>query len=184
MSRNTNVDLRIPKLTAITINLAMVFDFIILLFCAVRLYSQRTTTLGSMLFRDGIAYFCSAFIANLVQTIMAGLQLNPVMNIITISFALIVSVIAATTVFRNVFIAYDNFHGDSEGPNAASGRAADSGPFLRTGARILFNHNTTTNQMSTNDVPLGQYKTEMSRVSVHKMVDVEVDSASLAQSRP
>ncbi|KAF5318849.1 hypothetical protein D9619_010967 [Psilocybe cf. subviscida] len=161
----------------------MIFDFIILLFCAIRLYSYRTSTMGSILFRDGIGYFCSAFIANLVQTIMAGLQLNPVMNIITLSFALVVSVIAATTVFRNVFTAYDNFHGDSDSPNGGSGRLADSGPFLRTGARILFNHNTTTHQVSTNEIPLGQYKTDMSRVSVHKVVDVEVDSSSLTQSK-
>ncbi len=35
------------------------------------------------------------------------------MNIITLPFAIVVSVIAATTVFRNVFIAYDNFAGDN-----------------------------------------------------------------------
>jgi len=47
-------------------------------------------------------YFVAAFGANLVQAVMAILQLNPVMNIIALPFALVVSVIAATTVFRNV----------------------------------------------------------------------------------
>jgi hypothetical protein len=159
----------------------MVFDFIILLFCAVRLYSYRTSTLGSILFRDGIGYFCSAFIANLIRTIMAGLQLNPIMNIMTIPFALVVSVIAATTVFRNVFVAYDNFHGDADSPNGDSGRTANSGSFMRTGAQILFNHNTATHQVSTNEIPLGQYKTDMSPASVHKLVDVEVGAVSLNQ---
>lgn len=164
----------------LTFNLAMIFDFIILLLCAVRLYSHRSTTLGSILFRDGIAYFCSAFIVNLIQTIMAGLQLNPVMSIITLPFALVVSVIAATTVFRNVFMAYDNFHGDPDTPNANSGRALDSGPFLLTGTRILFNHNTTTNQLSANEIPLGQDKSDMGPVSVCK---AEVDAASQTQSK-
>jgi hypothetical protein len=40
---------------------------------------------------------------------MASLRLNPVMNIIALPFALVVSVIAATTVFRNVFVTHDGF---------------------------------------------------------------------------
>jgi len=109
--------------------------------------------------------------------------MNPVMNIITLPFALVVSVIAATTVFRNVFTAYDNFTPDSNSPSGASGASGASGPnrsdgpTLRTGARILFNHNTTSQQMSTNEIPLGDYKSthDMEAISVHKVVDVEVD---------
>jgi len=110
---------------------------------------------------------------------MAGLQLNPVMNVITLPFALVVSVIAATTVFRNVFTAYDGFSGDIKGPTGASGPSNSSeGPSLRTGARILFNHNTTTQQANTNEFPLGDYKSthDMGPISVHKVVDVEVDA--------
>lgn len=108
---------------------------------------------------------------------MAGLHMNPVMNIITLPFALVVSVIAATTVFRNVFTAYDNFTADSNSPSGASGPNRSDGPTLRTGARILFNHNSTSQQMSTNEIPLGDYKSthNMEAISVHKVVDVEVD---------
>ena len=181
------------------ISQAMAFDLIILLLCTYRLASHRTSTLGHLLLRDGIvrsrltlcidiifltliyssrqAYFCVVFAANLVQTVMAGLHMNPVMNIITLPFALVVSVIAATTVFRNVFTAHDNFTADSNSPSGASGPNRSDGPTLRTGARILFNHNSTTQQMSTNEIPLGDYKSthDMEPISVHKVVDVEVD---------
>ena len=102
---------------------------------------------------------------------MAGLHMNPVMNIITLSFALVVSVIAATTVFRNVFIAYDNFTSD---PNDSSGSSA---PTLRTGTHILFNHNVSGQQTSKNEIPLGDYKAtqDIEANPVHKVVDVEVD---------
>ena len=46
---------------------------------------------------------------------MASLGLNPVMIIIMLPFALVVSVIASTTVFRNVFITYDGFEDSSAG---------------------------------------------------------------------
>lgn len=110
---------------------------------------------------------------------MAGLQLNPVMNIITLPFAIVVSVIAATTVFRNVFTAYDNFAGDNVVAANTSGLNGSDAPHLRTGARILFNHNTSTqmHQLSTNEIPLGEYKTQSSHageLSVHKVVEVEV----------
>lgn len=156
----------------------MAFDLVILLFCTYRLASHRSSTLGHLLLRDGIVYFCVAFAANLVQTIMAGIHMNPVMNIITLPFALVVSVIAATTVFRNVFTAYDNFTGDSNNPSGASGPNRSEGPTLRTGARILFNHNASHQQMSTNEIPLGDYKsTHDMDIAVHKVVDVEVDGA-------
>jgi len=101
---------------------------------------------------------------------MAGLHMNPVMNIITLPFALVVSVIAATTVFRNVFITYDNFTSDS---NDSSGSSA---PTLRTGTHILFNHNISGQQTSKNEIPLTENKSthDMEAIPVHKVVDVEV----------
>ena len=58
-------------------------------------------------------YFCAAFAANLTQVVMGALDLNPVMTVLTMHFTLPVSVIASTTVFRNVFIAYDGFEDNS-----------------------------------------------------------------------
>jgi len=158
------------------------------------------------------AYFTFAFGANLIQTIFAGLQFNPVMNIMCLPFALVVSVIAATAVFRNVFTAYDAFSsegvkhsGGSSGPMGlggahggvgvhGAGGGSDKG--LRTGARILFNHNTSTyaggaTTGGVTSIPLGDYKGGYSvdsetgdvkggyggvgAISVTKVVDVEVD---------
>ncbi|KAF8156883.1 hypothetical protein B0H34DRAFT_783168 [Crassisporium funariophilum] len=155
----------------------MAFDLIILCFCTYRLASHRASTLGNLLLRDGIGYFCFAFGSNLVQTVMAALHYNPVMNIMALPFALVVSVIAATTVFRNVFTAYDSFSSDSNKQSGNSGAPRSEGPLLRTGARILFANNTTTHQVSTNEIPLGEYKTnsDIGNISVHRVVDVEVD---------
>ncbi|KAF9486181.1 hypothetical protein BDN70DRAFT_889562 [Pholiota conissans] len=138
----------------------MVFDLVILVLCSYRLASHRSSTLGNLLLRDGISYFCFAFSANLIQTVMAGLQLNPVMNIMTLPFAVVVPVIVATTVFRNVFTESDNFYSDTSGPtDPTHPTSGGEGPFIRTGAHILFNHNTSTHPvLSTNEIPLGEYK--------------------------
>ena len=134
------------------------------------------------------------------------------MNIMCLPFALVVSVIAATAVFRNVFTAYDAFSsegvkhsGGSSGPMGlggahggvgvhGAGGGSDKG--LRTGARILFNHNTSTyaggaTTGGVTSIPLGDYKGGYSvdsetgdvkggyggvgAISVTKVVDVEVD---------
>ncbi|KAF9554796.1 hypothetical protein CPC08DRAFT_162416 [Agrocybe pediades] len=155
----------------------MVFDFIILTLCSIRLMSHRNSNLSHILLRDGICYFCFAFAANLIQTIMAGLHLNPVMNIITLPFACVVSVIAATTVFRNVFTTYDSFSREGNTPSSKIGSSArDTG--FRTGPHILFNSNvTSTNAARTNDFPLGTYRSanDVGTISVHKVVDVSSD---------
>lgn len=128
------------------------------------------------------AYFGVAFGANLIQTIFAGLQLNPVMNIMALPFAVVVSVIAATTVFRNVFTAYDAFSGDLNAPSDESKSGV-----VRTNARIIFNRNTTTHPatttMGTNEYPLGDFKNSrpgdtVGALSVHKVVDVEDGDSS------
>ncbi|KAJ3503300.1 hypothetical protein NLJ89_g8494 [Agrocybe chaxingu] len=153
----------------------MIFDFIILVVCAYQLISHVSSTLGKVLLRDGIAYFCAAFVANLLQTIFAGLQLNPVMNIMFLPFALVVSVIAATTVFRNVFTAYDAFSNDTghSGHSGHSSSRLGEGSVLRTGARILFKHNTTmtTKATSENEISLAGYS--------RKKSDVEAGVASV-----
>lgn len=109
--------------------------------------------------------------------IMAALAFNPVMNIIALPFALVVSVIAATTVFRNVFTLYDAFSSDSGLPVTSSGRAESNGPlrFGAAGARVDFAHNSG-HHHSSNDIPLNAYKShDAGTISVHRVVDIDVD---------
>jgi hypothetical protein len=54
-------------------------------------------------------YFICVFLANSVEAVFAALQLNPVMNLMCLPLALVVSTIAASTVFRNVFVAHDGW---------------------------------------------------------------------------
>ncbi|KAF8191228.1 hypothetical protein BJ912DRAFT_964587 [Pholiota molesta] len=89
---------------------AMVFDLIILVLCSYQLTSYRSTTLGNVLFRDGI-------------TILAGLQLNPVMNLITVSFA--------------------SFSGELRG----------FAGIISARSEVVFNHNISTEVLSTNETP-------------------------------
>ncbi|KAG9047061.1 hypothetical protein FS837_003147 [Tulasnella sp. UAMH 9824] len=98
-----------PLLVAV-FSYTMAFDFVIMALCSYRLFKARSTSpISNLLFRDGIVYFAAAFGANLVQSVLGALALNPVMNIFALPFALVVSVIAATAVFRNVFTLYDGF---------------------------------------------------------------------------
>jgi hypothetical protein len=113
---------------------------------------------------------------------MASLGLNPVMNIIALPFALVVSVIAATTVFRNVFVAYDSFgHDSSSGARSAS--------TFRNGGGVLrfFGSpwSTTPSQRLTRDLhmPMDDYKSQdVGSISVHRVIDINVDSDSLSAS--
>ncbi|KAF9527459.1 hypothetical protein CPB83DRAFT_793263 [Crepidotus variabilis] len=157
----------------------MFFDLVILILCTYRLSAHRRSTLAGVLLRDGISYFCAAFAANLIQTIFAGLQLNPVMNIMTLPFALVVSVIAATSVFRNVFVAFDSFSSDGTPVSGGS-----NGPGVRGGtkpsAHILFKDSMATSRgasaVSSSDdpIPLGQFRSA-GTITVSKVVNVEVD---------
>ncbi|KAG9050125.1 hypothetical protein FS837_007650 [Tulasnella sp. UAMH 9824] len=93
----------------------MTLDFIIMVLCSVRLWRVRGRGgISSLLLRDGMAYFFITFIVNFVQTVLAALSLNPIMNIIVLPMTLVVSVIASTTVFRNVFILHDDFASEFE----------------------------------------------------------------------
>lgn len=155
----------------------MAFDLVILLLCAFRLYnSRRTSNLSNLLLRDGIGYFCAAFGANFIQTVLASLGLNPVMNIIALPFALVVSVIAATTVFRNVFTAYDSFAFSSSNPATGSGsRNNDS-------ARGPNHINLSQTMISAGDIPLSNFKAQQS-LAVHQTIDIDVDGVPMSHTR-
>lgn len=112
---------------------------------------------------------------------MAVLALNPTMNVICLPFACVISVIAATTIFRNVFTLYDSFSGTTKGDS--SNRAISELNRLNNPARITVATGGT-RHITSNDIPLGDYKSqytthnhytqhEMGGISVHKVVDVE-----------
>ncbi|KAF6757765.1 hypothetical protein DFP72DRAFT_1168090 [Ephemerocybe angulata] len=161
----------------------MAFDLLILLLCTYKLYSghgKRNGSLAKLLLRDGIGYFVAAFGANLVQMVFAVLQLNPVMNIMCLPFALVVSVIAATTVFRNVFTAFDGFSSQgSAGPATLSGRS--DGLSGMSGRPHFLNHQHSSNgAITANDIALGDYKTHHSAatsITVTKVVNVDIDQS-------
>ncbi|KAF8884823.1 hypothetical protein BD779DRAFT_1442846 [Infundibulicybe gibba] len=157
----------------------MAFDLVILLLCSFKLSTaSRSSTLAHLLLRDGIGYFCAAFGANLIQTIMAALALNPVMNIVALPFALVVSVIAATTVFRNVFVLYDGFSGDytkQKASNTSSTRAGTDIRFVTT-PRVKTSSVGATTHRFTSDIPLDELKNQNNAsISIHRVVDVDVD---------
>lgn len=94
------------------------------------------------------------------------------MNLFGVPFALVVSVIAATTVFRNVFTASDSFSGELRGFAGVTGTTDDSPFRLHSGAHseVVFNHNTSTCEvLSTNE-------------TAH-VVDVETDQGSAKGTR-
>ncbi|KAG6815235.1 hypothetical protein H0H87_003730, partial [Tephrocybe sp. NHM501043] len=156
----------------------MAFDLVILLLCAFRLSrSRRSSTIAHVLWRDGIGYFCAAFGANLIQMIIACLGLNPVMNIIALPFALVVSVIAATTVFRNVFTAYDAFASDGTAGGGVSSSGRQSGPLAYTGRITVGGGRTNTTRHGDTGIPLTEYKNNggVGTISVHRVVELAHD---------
>ncbi|KAG8926127.1 hypothetical protein FRC03_008486 [Tulasnella sp. 419] len=153
----------------------MAFDFVIMVLCTFRLYKSRNHGgIGALLFRDGIAYFIAAFAANLLQATMAGLGLNPVMNIICLPFALVVSAIAATRVFRHVFTLYDDFHNSSSGATGSVSANIGSGNKPGTsGIKLGRGRGYSANQGSHNDAySLGDMRTGRT-VEIHTVVDIE-----------
>ncbi|KAG8885203.1 hypothetical protein FRB98_001931 [Tulasnella sp. 332] len=157
----------------------MAYDFAILTLCSFKLWKSRDQGgISSLLLRDGIGYFIAAFGSNLVQVILAGMKLNPIMNIIAIPFTLVVSVIAATTVFRNVFTMYDDFSGENS-PHNNTGGSSGHGAGVVTiggtngsrGARSGGTH-----RHGQNTFALSSMKSSpnaMAGIEVHKVVDVE-----------
>jgi hypothetical protein len=108
--------------------------------------------------------------------VMASLAFNPVMNIIALPFAMVVSAIAATTVFRNVFTRYDGFSFESSS-NASSGHRGlnDTGVLRLGNPRIKLTHGSSHHGMM-NDIPLGESKSTYSShhggITAHQVVDV------------
>ncbi|KAG6915742.1 hypothetical protein DXG01_010039 [Tephrocybe rancida] len=155
----------------------MAFDLVILILCAFRLTaSRRSSTIAHVLWRDGIGYFCAAFGANLIQMIMATLGLNPVMNIVALPFALVVSVIAATTVFRNVFMAYDAFASSKGTGGGISSSGMHSGPLSYNGRQAVSGSRMNTIRRNT-EIPLTEYKTNggVGAINVHRVVELAHD---------
>ncbi|KAK7441001.1 hypothetical protein VKT23_016782 [Stygiomarasmius scandens] len=177
----------------------MAFDFIVLLLCAIKLHLSRiSSTIGTILLRDGIAYFFAAFGANLLQTIFAALTLNPVMNIIALPFALVVSVIAATTIFRHVFLLYDSFSHVSVGsgvgrqtfPGNNSTDHCDrvGGINNRLPLTQAFSNPTRISGRRSSDLTgfhMGPLKrSDLGEVTVHKMVEISVDHSNAPSAAP
>lgn len=181
-----------PLLVAV-FSYTMAFDFIIMALCSYRLFKARSTSpISNLLFRDGIVYFAAAFGANLLQSVLGALALNPVMNIFALPFALVVSVIASTAVFRNVFTLYDDFAG---GPSSNS-RPTNSGqPVVgaTTGARTNV-RKTSITKKSNNGLdsfalnPVSHTASQnhhafgLGGIEVTRVVDVNVDIERGAQS--
>ncbi|KAG6836792.1 hypothetical protein H0H93_003213 [Arthromyces matolae] len=101
--------------------------------------------------------------------IFAALGLNPVMNIMCLPFALVVSVIAATTVFRNVFLAHDSFSSETTGPTSSSSNPLPYNSRLPGGTR----HGTRKNT----EIPLNEYRSTgaVGAISVHRVVELAHD---------
>jgi hypothetical protein len=124
------------------------------------------------------AYFIAAFGANLIQTIFASMQLNPVMNIMCLPFALVASVIAATTVFRHLYTVHDGLA--SAGIPSSSGSGVTP-PATRHGLAMLGGRS---RAHSSGGIQLGELRSranEQPTISVHKMVEVEQETDSAAR---
>jgi len=81
----------------------MTLDFVILALAVYRLWPERGSGgIASLLLKDGMGSFAAAFLANTVQTVLVALRLSSIMNLMCVSFALVVSSIAATTVYRRI----------------------------------------------------------------------------------
>jgi hypothetical protein len=178
----------------------MAFDLVILILCTYRLSSSsRHGGIATLLLRDGIVshiriikldgaadrfgqgYFCAVFGANLVQMIFAALALNPVMNLMCLPFALVVSTLASTTVFRNLYRMHDSLAPDTHqrGPSAVSGKGGSSSggrtplsatqPSSRRLSGIRFAGGAESYALES--------RVDMSPVEVRKVVEVDVESS-------
>jgi hypothetical protein len=97
------------------------------------------------------------------------MQLNPVMNIMCLPFALVASVIAASTVFRNVFTLHDGFvshHLSSSASGGVTSPTARQG-FAGFGGR--------TRDPAPAGISLAELRSrsEPQTISVHKIIEIE-----------
>jgi len=160
----------------------MTVDFTVLCLATHKLWRSREHGgIGALLLLDGIGYFAAAFTSNLVQLTLAGMSLNPIMNIIAVPFTLVVSVIAATTVFRHVFLMYDDFSGEASKTPVPSGHQVNtvggtgrSGLSRGRGLSVSKHHGVDTFALS----QVKSTGSTMTGIEVHKHVDVERDAGS------
>jgi len=172
----------VPLLIAVW-SYTMTYDFIILCLCAFKLWKARTHGgIGALLLRDGIGYFAATFASNLVQVTIAAQNLNPVMNIIAVPFTLVTSVIAATTVFRHVFVLYDDFSGGDTtrgGSKDVVATVGGSGPRSRgLGFSMSKSRQNDTFALASVRSNPGA---AMAGIEVHKVVDVDREALSYGQ---
>jgi hypothetical protein len=165
---------------------ALGLDAIILALCTYRLTSaSRRGGISTLLLKEGIvstlphldtpiltpcaqAYFVAAFGANLIETIFAAMNLNPVMNIMCLPFALVASVIAATRAFRHLYTIHDDLRpmqasSDSHGPSSRNGL----GGIPCSRARGFAQPGLALNDLRRDGT--------MPSISVHKVVEVDAD---------
>jgi len=92
------------KLLALTFIYSMVFDFIVLILTAYKLFQPAAgrSRLVVLIFNDGLVYFAIAFFVNLIATVFMILNLNPIMSIIANVPAAIASTIVAGRVVRRL----------------------------------------------------------------------------------
>lgn len=177
----------------------MVYDLVILILCTVRLRaSSRHGGISTLLLRDGIVcplpfvlstpthaeflkgYFCAAFAANLIQSVFAALQLNPVMNILCLPFALVVSVLAATTVFRHVFEAHGAwaYTGSSGAPHQSAGSSSHGLAASAPSRGMFVRRASVLGSKGDAGIALGDLggRHENAQVRVHRVVEVDVES--------
>ncbi|KAG7098375.1 hypothetical protein E1B28_000333 [Marasmius oreades] len=93
-----------PALTTGAYIYVMVVDFIVLCLMARRtgIWMNNSARLIKILFLDGFLYFIVAFVVNLVGVIFSALNLNPVMSVIALVPATVISSIAACRAVRHL----------------------------------------------------------------------------------
>ncbi|KAG8857664.1 hypothetical protein FRB96_005682 [Tulasnella sp. 330] len=166
----------------------MTYDFSILCLCAFKLWRSRGQGgISSLLLRDGIGYFLATFASNMVEVILSAMRLNAIMNIIAVPFALTVSVIAATTVFRHVFTMYDDFSSDTS-PHNTSGLSAQGGVVTIGGTNAsrtarsrglsLSKHRHGQDTFALSSVKSSP--NAMAGIEVHKAINVDGDTSRVA----
>jgi hypothetical protein len=101
------------------------------------------------------------------------MQLNPVMNIMCLPFALVASVIAATTVFRHVFTLHDGLASNNQSSSASG---AVTPPVTR---HTFGGMGRQSRNPAGAGIALGELRSRNEgpqTISVHKMVEVEQTS--------
>ena len=109
---------------------------------------------------------------------MASLTMNPIMNVMALPFAMVVSVIAATTVFRNVFLAYDSFgnspSNEQQGESAANIRRNSVQVGFSVGGQRITN---SSRRLTRDHISMDAYKPKDTGTisSIRKVIDIDVE---------